>query len=404
MGLLDFLNSDNGRMGMGLLAAAAPRTDGANFGQRLQEGMGSFDSYKKQKMAAQFQEMQMQEVQQKMAQQKQLREMAARFSIPAKPASAGGLQASDTSALPAELQTGVQVGPMGAQPASFDRAGFGKAWEAIDPIGGFAYQQSVQKDNTPITVAPGASLLDKHTFKPIFTAPKEQATPADQQGYALAQTQGYRGTYMDYQTALKRAGASTVSLPNYGTQEKEQSKEYGAGLGKMRVEMKNAGFKAHSTLANVDRMEALLQGVDGGKFGPLGMDIASAASSFGIKMDPNLGNKQASEALAVEMALAAKPAGSGAMSDPEYDNYLSTVPSQAKSPEGRRQISATIRAKAKRDIEISKQATAYAKANGGVIDDGFFESVAEYMAANPLIAQKQDKSLSTILNKYPPRR
>ena len=153
-------------------------------------------------------------------------------------------------------------------------------------------------------------------------------------------------------------------------------------------------------------MDELLQGVDGGKFAPMGANIASAAGSFGINIDPKLGNKQAAEALAIEMALAQKPVGSGAMSDPEFDNYLSTVPGLAKTPEGRKQISATIKAKAQRDIEIAKMARAYAKANNGVIDDDFLESVAQYQAKNPVVFQQQnsDKGVDALMTKYPPRR
>ena len=71
-GLLDFLNTDQGRMGLGLLAAAGPRTDGAGFGQRLQEGMGSFDAYKRDALKQQMLEAQMKELQQKTAREKRL--------------------------------------------------------------------------------------------------------------------------------------------------------------------------------------------------------------------------------------------------------------------------------------------------------------------------------------------
>ena len=40
MGLLDVLNTDEGRFNLGLLSAAAPRADNAGFGQRLNEAMG----------------------------------------------------------------------------------------------------------------------------------------------------------------------------------------------------------------------------------------------------------------------------------------------------------------------------------------------------------------------------
>ena len=78
MGLLDVLNTDEGRMGLGLLAAAGPRSDGAGFGQRLAEGMGSFDAYKQNALKQKMLEAQMQEWQQKTAQEKALMDAATR--------------------------------------------------------------------------------------------------------------------------------------------------------------------------------------------------------------------------------------------------------------------------------------------------------------------------------------
>lgn len=69
-GLLDFLNTDQGRMGLGLLAAAGPRSDGAGFGQRLQEGMGQFDAYKANALKQRMLEAQMQQAMEQSALQK----------------------------------------------------------------------------------------------------------------------------------------------------------------------------------------------------------------------------------------------------------------------------------------------------------------------------------------------
>ena len=63
MGLLDVLNSDQGRLGLGLLAAAGGRSDGAGFGQRMAEGLGSYDHWKKQQAQAKLQKMQEEEMQ-----------------------------------------------------------------------------------------------------------------------------------------------------------------------------------------------------------------------------------------------------------------------------------------------------------------------------------------------------
>lgn len=45
-GLLDIFNTYEGQQGLGLLAAAGARSDGASFGQRLQEGLGSAEKWK----------------------------------------------------------------------------------------------------------------------------------------------------------------------------------------------------------------------------------------------------------------------------------------------------------------------------------------------------------------------
>ncbi len=63
MGLLDVLNSEQGRLGLGLLAAAGGRSDGAGFGQRMAEGLGSYDHWKKQQAQAKLQKMQEEEMQ-----------------------------------------------------------------------------------------------------------------------------------------------------------------------------------------------------------------------------------------------------------------------------------------------------------------------------------------------------
>ena len=72
-GLLDgMLDSDSLRLGLGLLAAGGPTTDPnrTGIGQRLQEGMGSFDAYKQNALKQKMLEAQMQQAMEQAAQQK----------------------------------------------------------------------------------------------------------------------------------------------------------------------------------------------------------------------------------------------------------------------------------------------------------------------------------------------
>jgi hypothetical protein len=164
----------------------------------------------------------------------------------------------------------------------------------------------------------------------------------------------------------------------------KQDEKYGTELGEMRAEITRAGFLAPAQLTKLSRMEQLLQGVEGGRLAPAGLEIASAAQSLGIKLDPKLGNKEAAQALAVEMALGMRQPGTGAFTDKDFENFMSTVPGLAKTAEGRAQITATLRAKANRDLELSRMAREYVKQKGA-LDDGFFDQAAQFMSENPVV-------------------
>jgi hypothetical protein len=200
--------------------------------------------------------------------------------------------------------------------------------------------------------------------------------------------------YQEFKTNTAKAGAPKIEVSqrteNLSKQESKQSEVYGGDLGKLRADAQNRAFQAPGKIANLDRMAQLLDGVDSGKLSGLGLEAARFAKSLGLNIDPKLGNKQAAEALAIEMALQMREPGSGPMTDRDFDNYLNTVPSLAKTAEGRREITATLKAKARRDIQMAKMMREYAKKHNGVIDDDFLDEAAEYMAANPVVPIARD--------------
>jgi hypothetical protein len=181
---------------------------------------------------------------------------------------------------------------------------------------------------------------------------------------------------------------TSIDARNFNTQESEQSKAYGKQLGEVRGAINQAGFDAPGKLARLDRMEQLLSGIDGGAAAPMMADIASAAQSLGVKIDPKLGNKQAAEALAREMAGTLRQPGTGPMTDKDFENFLRQVPSLSKTAEGRAEITKTLRAAIQRDQTAAQFARQYANKNKGVIDDAFFDSMAEFYAKNPVITPK----------------
>jgi hypothetical protein len=184
---------------------------------------------------------------------------------------------------------------------------------------------------------------------------------------------------------IAQKGATKVDARTFNTQESEQSKTYGKTLGEIRGTITQAGFDAPKQIAKLDRMDALLQGIDGGAAAPTLAQVSSLANSFGIKLDKNLGPKEAAIALAVNMASGMRQPGTGPMTDKDFDNFLKQVPDLSKSAEGRKAIMTTMRASVQRDLEAAKFSREYAKRNNGVIDDDFFDAMANFYAQNPVV-------------------
>lgn len=220
---------------------------------------------------------------------------------------------------------------------------------------------------------------------PVYQAPqKPEAAPSSVREYQYGQENPAFNAWL---LSNKKAGANSVHVDarNFNTQESEQSKSYGKHLGEVRGTIQQAGYDAPGKLAQLERMEQLLTGVGGGNVAPTIAQIGSVANSLGIKLDPKLGAKEASEALAREMAASMRQPGTGPMTDKDFDNFLKRVPDLSKSPEGRSEITKTMRAALERDIRAAQFSREYAAKNGGVIDDNFFGALSDFYSKNPVV-------------------
>lgn len=68
------------------------------------------------------------------------------------------------------------------------------------------------KERKLTSVAPGAALVDETTGRPVYTAPEKQDAPSAVREYEYAKSQGYPGTFEQWDTARRRAGASNTSV------------------------------------------------------------------------------------------------------------------------------------------------------------------------------------------------
>lgn len=226
--------------------------------------------------------------------------------------------------------------------------------------------------------------------------PAEQ--PSAVREYEFAKAQGFQGTFEQWQLAQRRASATNVTFG----QEKEEAKTVGKGFGEQYIEVQKAGLAANTKLANLDRMQGLLEGVTTGKLTPVGTELASYAKSLGFNIDEKLGNKQAIDALSKEMALQLRnPSGGagmpGALSDQDRRFLEAMVAGLGKDPQANKLIIDGMRGLAKRDKEVAQLARDYRRKKGQ-LDEGFFDELDKFSKSNPLFSQATGTSGGLVKN------
>ena len=396
-GLLDFISTPAGQ---GLLAAVAGGMAGANRGTPWNNagraGLAGLMGYSNaQNMAMkqeenafqkQYREMQMAELQKKAAQQQAQQEWLKNNS-------------------PAALATGSAL--MGGGGPSPDNAAM---LPKVDPRQQMLWEMAQQgilpmseyvqatKPKDPKFQAFGAGIFNTADVGPDGMPKRvgkvEQETPFEYVTGPDGQVSMKPGI-LDAKRQIAQAGRATTNI-NMPTQEKEENKTVGKFYGEAFADIQKAGFGAQSKMNRYDRLGHLLQGVETGKFSEAGLEIAKAAQAIGFNVDPKVGNKEAAKALSNEIALELRnPSGGagmpGALSDKDREFLVSMVPGLATTPEGRVELLATAKKLAQRDIEVAKKAREYRKKRG-TIDEGFYDSLAEWSAQNPLFVQQTQQS------------
>lgn len=183
-------------------------------------------------------------------------------------------------------------------------------------------------------------------------------------------------------------------------QEGEEAKTVGKGFGEAYVDLMKGDMAASGKIAKYDRMQQLLTGINTGKLTPMGTEAAALAKSVGLDLDPNLGTKQAAQAISNQLALELRnPSGGagmpGALSDKDREFLAKSVPNLDKDPDANRKLIDYNKKLAQREKDVAKLARAYRKKKGS-LDEGFYDELAVFSEKNPLFVSN---SSSGILDK-----
>jgi hypothetical protein len=238
--------------------------------------------------------------------------------------------AARQSFLTPEKANSLSMGPMpgGAPPPNvqpgFDQRAFLQRLAPIAPMKAIEWEQKLAKDDSPLTVAPGASLVDRRTMKPVFTAPDKDSVPSGVKEYEYAVRQGYRGNYEQWAKDQKKAGANSVSL-SVNT-EKSLLNDIAGGLGKSITDARGKAEAAVGTIGTVNR---LVSALDSGQvmagptsnFRQYGLQIGNVLGVAGKDATEKLMNtRSAIQSLAqLELDAAQAMKGQGQITEAERD-------------------------------------------------------------------------------------
>lgn len=228
--------------------------------------------------------------------------------------------------------------------------------------------------------------LDRARFE-REAQPKPPSPTDDMQEYEFAKSQGYQGTFTDYQAEMKKAGASsqTVTLaPGESEYDKSRGKFSADSLNAIETDEK-AARAANSALAAAE--EAMSQpGFYSGSGGQAVLIAKRAAQAMGL--DPEgVDSAEAFNALASRAVLDSIGGSLGAqVSNSDREFIERQAINLGNSPEGNRAIITIQRRLNDRKIEVAKMAREYERKNGR-LDAGFNDELAAWAEQNPLFSE-----------------
>jgi hypothetical protein len=191
-----------------------------------------------------------------------------------------------------------------------------------------------------------------------LATPKDNRT-ADEQNYEYAKSQGYPGTFLEFQTELKRSGRpqNIVNMPGNMTPDERGRGAFAEANAKAQADyfdkVATAGAQANQRLGDINQLTNLIETTPQGA----GQDYlnkgAAVLSRFGIDLGEytNVPAAQAFQSIVSRIAPTLRVAGSGATSDFEMNQFLQTLPSIANMPDGNRIIAGNLKKIAERSVQ-----------------------------------------------------
>jgi hypothetical protein len=268
--------------------------------------------------------------------------------------------------------------------------GFGGAMQGLQMGTGLQRQRQKQQAFQQLTGPGGMAGIDPNVLKLAQAAgpdagfgilaggmPKAASPTDDMREYEMAKTQGFTGSFMDFDTQRRSASAARtdVKMP---AQETAYEKEIGGLLAKEFVNSQTAAAGASQAQADLRVMKAALENpnVYLGTGGEQVQNLKKAVGSlFGVDV-AGVPDGEIIQRTAAKVALGMKDQLPGPMSNSDRDFLMSLPANLSASPEGAKRVVELGLAQRQWQTERGQLARNFAARNKGRLTPEFYSEVA----------------------------
>ena len=172
--------------------------------------------------------------------------------------------------------------------------------------------------------------------------------------YEFARSQGYDGTFHQFMTDMKKAGAATQTVKVGGetsvpADEAELRKKLGGKEGELWASYLESGGVASGTAQDMEMLDALIEmapaGPVQGRLAEMFPGISDAGAAF--------------QSVVLRVAPTLRAPGSGSTSDLEYEGMLASLPMLRNRPNANRAIATAMKTKAQINMDRAAVVSAY---------------------------------------------
>jgi len=261
----------------------------------------------------------------------------------------------------------------------------------IDSEEYFKYKKLLNPTIDPVNVADGGALVNPQTGELIYENPKNEFEKTSNDFRVWNEMGGPESKYKTFNEYIDRPKNPGVNVEVNTGDKGGDSKYVRDEYDKLFISSQNDAAALNSQLNDLQQMERLVSqaGATGAGSEAL-LGLQKIADRLGFDVDTSqMSSTEAMRALSNKLALGMRKAGSGVMTDKDFQVFLESVPSIKNSAEANKRILEWTRDSHKRQLALADKIREYkrsgkslygGKKTPGTIDGGVYDLINDYWA------------------------